>query len=80
MAGTQLDPRLVDAFCAVPLEEWARIRREVEQMAHTEQQWGWTPPKRVFDVVREASLKQRVAVKPASPAAAMATDSGATHD
>jgi response regulator RpfG family c-di-GMP phosphodiesterase len=84
VAGSQLDPRLVEAFCAVPLEEWTRIRREVEQMAHTEQQWGWTPPKRVFDVVREASMKQRaptvVTVKTVSPAAAMATDSGAAHD
>jgi response regulator RpfG family c-di-GMP phosphodiesterase len=80
VAGTQLDPALVDAFCSVPLEEWLRIRREVEQIAHTEQEWGWTPPKRIFDVVREAASKQRVVVKASSPAAASATDSGVAHE
>lgn len=32
-AGTQFDPAVVDAFSAVPEEEWEQIRRDVEVMA-----------------------------------------------
>jgi putative nucleotidyltransferase with HDIG domain len=31
--GTQFDPRVVDAFLAVPAEEWERIRLDVETVA-----------------------------------------------
>ena len=34
------------------------IRSEVEQISVLEQQWGWTPPKRVFDTVREAASRR----------------------
>ena len=59
VAGTQLDPAVVAAFCTIPETEWRRIRSEVEQISLLEQQWGWTPPKRDFDVVRDAALKQK---------------------
>jgi putative nucleotidyltransferase with HDIG domain len=59
VAGTQLDPDAVDAFCRVPESEWKAIRAEVEQISLLEAQWGWTPPKRVFDAVRDAATKQR---------------------
>src|SRR5438270_6770117 len=61
VAGTQLDPRAVDAFCAVPETEWNAIRADVEKISLLEQEWGWTPPKRVFDTIREAALKQKQA-------------------
>ncbi|MFL5360179.1 MAG: HD domain-containing phosphohydrolase [Myxococcales bacterium] len=61
VAGTQLDPQAVDAFCSIPESEWLKIRAEVEQISLVEAQWGWTPPKRVFDVVRDAAVKQRAA-------------------
>lgn len=32
-AGTQFDPRAVEAFASIPEQEWERIRREVEEMA-----------------------------------------------
>jgi response regulator RpfG family c-di-GMP phosphodiesterase len=78
VAGTQLDPKIVDAFCAIPEEDWSGIRREVEKISIMEQQWGWTPPRRVFDIVREAATKQGSNPPPpsAGPAAASATDSG----
>ena len=83
VAGTQLDPNLVDAFCKIPLEDWMRIRREVEQISQMEQQLGWTPPRRIFDIVREAAVKQQSISNPelkaASPAAAASTDSGAAQ-
>ena len=59
VAGTQLDPAGVDAFCALPESEWMGIRREVERISMLEQEWGWTPPKRVFDQIREAALRQK---------------------
>ena len=59
VAGTQLDPMAVEAFCRVPESDWKKIRAEVEQISLLEAQWGWTPPKRVFDVVRDAATKQR---------------------
>jgi putative nucleotidyltransferase with HDIG domain len=61
VAGTQLDPQAVEAFCSLPESEWLKIRAEVEQISLLEAQWGWTPPKRVFDAVRDASAKQRAA-------------------
>ena len=57
VSGTQLDPRVVDAFCAVPETDWARIRGEVEQISLLEAQWGWTPPRRVFDLIHDAAQK-----------------------
>jgi HD-GYP domain-containing protein (c-di-GMP phosphodiesterase class II) len=32
-AGTQFDPRVVEAFLRVPAEEWERIRLDVETVA-----------------------------------------------
>ena len=29
VSGTQLDPHVVEAWCAVPQEEWRRIREEI---------------------------------------------------
>ena len=65
VGGTQLDPTAVEAFCRVPESEWMRIRAEVEQISLLEAQWGWTPPKRIFDVVRDAAAKQRTGVREA---------------
>jgi response regulator RpfG family c-di-GMP phosphodiesterase len=57
VAGTQLDPKVVDAFCEVPEDEWLRIRGEVEHISLLEAQWGWTPPRRVFESLRETARK-----------------------
>jgi putative nucleotidyltransferase with HDIG domain len=45
LAGTQFDPRCVDAFLAVPPSEWARIRREVEglELVHKRRNTGELP-------------------------------------
>jgi hypothetical protein len=59
VAGTQLDPQGVDAFCAIAEEEWLRIRADVEKISLVEQEWGWTPPKRVFEQILEAASKQK---------------------
>ncbi len=59
VAGTQLDPQGVQAFCSIPEEEWLRIRHEVEKISLLEQEWGWTPPKRVFEQILEAASKQK---------------------
>ena len=67
VAGTQLDPRGVEAFCSLPEEEWKGIRRDVEKISLLEKEWGWTPPKRVFDIVREAALKQKQSSAPPPP-------------
>jgi HD-GYP domain-containing protein (c-di-GMP phosphodiesterase class II) len=61
VSGTQLDPRVVRAFCAVPESEWVSIRGEVEQISLLEAQWGWTPPRRVFDLIHDAASKQKAA-------------------
>src|SRR6266436_1938939 len=59
VAGTQLDPQGVSAFCAIEEQEWLQIRSEVEKISLVEQEWGWTPPKRVFEQIREAASKQK---------------------
>jgi response regulator RpfG family c-di-GMP phosphodiesterase len=59
VAGTQLDPKAVAAFCSVAEAEWDAIRREVENQSALERGWGWTPPKRVFDRNREAVDKAK---------------------
>jgi HD-GYP domain-containing protein (c-di-GMP phosphodiesterase class II) len=59
VAGTQLDPRGVEAFCALPESEWQAIRHDVEKISLLEQEWGWTPPKRVFDQIREVAARQK---------------------
>jgi HD-GYP domain-containing protein (c-di-GMP phosphodiesterase class II) len=59
VAGTQLDPEVVEAFCKVPEDEWLRIRGEVEHISLLEAQWGWTPPRRVFESLREAANRER---------------------
>jgi response regulator RpfG family c-di-GMP phosphodiesterase len=64
VAGTQLDPRGVAAFCEVPEPEWDAIRRSVESQSALENSWGWTPPKRVFDRNREAAERQVKLAKP----------------
>jgi len=51
---------VVQAFCAVPDADWARIRGAVEQISLLEAQWGWTPPRRVFDLIHDAA-KQNAA-------------------
>jgi hypothetical protein len=58
----------VEAFCRVPESEWKKIRAEVEQISLLEAQWGWTPPKRVFDAVRDSAAKQRAGVREAAGA------------
>src|SRR3989442_5039376 len=60
VSATQLDPRVVQAFCAVPETDWARIRGEVEQISLLEAQWGWTPPRRVFDLIHDAAKQNAV--------------------
>ena len=59
VAGTQLDPQGVAAFCALPESEWLAIRREVEKISLLEKEWGWTPPKRVFEQIHEAAQRQK---------------------
>jgi response regulator RpfG family c-di-GMP phosphodiesterase len=59
VAGTQLDPHGVEAFCRVPEAEWEAIRREVENQSDLERGWGWTPPTRVFDRNREAAERAK---------------------
>ena len=50
VAGTQLDPRVVQAWLSIPEAEWHRIRSEVEQQSQVEEQAGWTP-RRLYKVV-----------------------------
>jgi len=59
VAGTQLDPQGVQAFCSIPEEEWLQIRHDVEKISLLEQEWGWNPPKRVFEQILEAASKQK---------------------
>ena len=55
----ELAGRLLKSLDELPETEWLRIRHEVEKISLLEQQWGWTPPKRVFEMVREAAMKQK---------------------
>jgi response regulator RpfG family c-di-GMP phosphodiesterase len=59
VAGTQLDPKGVEAFCALAESEWQAIRTDVEKISLLEQEWGWTPPRRVFDQIREVAQRQK---------------------
>jgi response regulator RpfG family c-di-GMP phosphodiesterase len=78
VCGTQLDPDVVAAFCRVPEPDWARIRGEVEQISQLEAQWGWTPPRRIFEQVRDAANRQRGGpISAPPPSAASSMDSGA---
>ena len=43
VGGTQLDPRVVEAWLSVAEEEWMRIRADVEHQSHIESEAGWTP-------------------------------------
>jgi response regulator RpfG family c-di-GMP phosphodiesterase len=43
-AGTQFDPKVVDAFVAVPEEEWERIRLDVETVAVLSADLAPAPP------------------------------------
>jgi response regulator RpfG family c-di-GMP phosphodiesterase len=43
-AGTQFDPKIVDAFLAVPPEEWERIRLDVETVAVLSADLAENPP------------------------------------
>src|SRR3954467_111723 len=65
VAGTQLDPQGVGAFCAIPESEWMSIRLEVEKISMLEQEWGWTPPRRVFEQIRDVA-QRRISQPPAS--------------
>src|SRR5438094_1716751 len=67
VAGTQLDPDGVAAFCALPESEWQAIRHDVEKISLLEQEWGWTPPKRVFDQIREAAGRQKQKISDPPP-------------
>src|SRR5438132_4874130 len=59
VAGSQLDPNGVGAFCSLPESEWQAIRHEVEKISLLEEEWGWTPPKRVFEQIREIASRQK---------------------
>ena len=59
VSGTQLDPQGVNAFCALAEVEWKAIRHDVEKISLLEKEWGWTPPKRVFDQIREVAMRQK---------------------
>ncbi|GEJ59413.1 HD domain-containing phosphohydrolase [Anaeromyxobacter diazotrophicus] len=50
--GTQFDPAVVDAFLAVPPEEWERIRLDVETVAVLSADLAERPPLAVRDVPR----------------------------
>ncbi len=73
VSGTQLDPSAVTAFCALPEDEWVAIRRDVEKISLLEQEWGWTPPKRVFEQIFEAASRQKQSTS--QPPAALASGS-----
>jgi response regulator RpfG family c-di-GMP phosphodiesterase len=78
VCGTQLDPDVVEAFARVPEKDWVRIRAEVEQISLLEAQWGWTPPRRIFEQVRDAANRQRGGpISAPPPSAASSMDSGA---
>jgi HD-GYP domain-containing protein (c-di-GMP phosphodiesterase class II) len=70
VSGTQLDPQGVDAFCALPETEWQTIKHEVEKISLLEQEWGWTPPRRVFEQIREVAARQKQPIS--QPPAALA--------
>jgi response regulator RpfG family c-di-GMP phosphodiesterase len=72
VAGTQLDPQGVTAFCDILEKEWDAIRAEVENQSALERGWGWTPPKRVFDRNREAAARETKAREGAERDAAAA--------
>src|SRR5437660_263125 len=67
VSGTQLDSRVVEAFCSISEADWLHIRAEVEQISLLEAQWGWTPPKRVFDLIHDAAQKQKARNDPPPP-------------
>jgi response regulator RpfG family c-di-GMP phosphodiesterase len=67
VAGTQLDPRGVAAFCALPEAEWQAIRQDVEKISMLEQEWGWTPPKRIFEQIREIASRQKQPISDPPP-------------
>ena len=43
VAGTQLDPAVVQAWLSIPESEWQRIRAEVAQQSQVEEEAGWSP-------------------------------------
>src|SRR3954454_13363940 len=71
VAGTQLDPGVAAAFCAIADDEWRAIRADVEKISLLEQEGGLTPPKRVFEQILEAASRQKqpISQPPASVAA-----------
>jgi response regulator RpfG family c-di-GMP phosphodiesterase len=73
VSGTQLDPAAVAGFCALPEDEWVGIRKDVEKISLLEQEWGWTPPKRVFEQIFEAASRQKQSIS--QPPAAVASGS-----
>jgi response regulator RpfG family c-di-GMP phosphodiesterase len=64
VSGTQLDPQGVAAFCGLPESEWQAIRQDVEKISLLEQEWGWTPPKRVFEQIHEVAARQKLPLSP----------------
>ena len=57
----------VHAFCGVPESDWKAIRAEVEKASLLEAEWGWTPPKRIFDTIRDAAAKQKQPISSPPP-------------
>jgi putative nucleotidyltransferase with HDIG domain len=56
-AGTQFDPRIVEAFLAVPGEEWERIRLDVETVAVLSADLAETPSEDGFVVSLASAMR-----------------------
>ena len=52
-AGTQFDPSVVDAFLAVPPEDWERIRLDVETVAVLSADLAQTPAEELVTALRD---------------------------
>jgi response regulator RpfG family c-di-GMP phosphodiesterase len=58
-AGTQFDPRVVEAFLAIPGEEWERIRLDVETVAVLSADLAPAPPGSAEELVQALSAAVR---------------------
>lgn len=56
-AGTQFDPRVVEAFLAVPPEEWRRIRVDVETVAVLSAELQETPSEDAFVASLQSAMR-----------------------
>ena len=52
-AGTQFDPSVVDAFLAVPPEDWERIRLDVETVAVLSADLAQAPDEELVAALRD---------------------------